>query len=158
MALEGLASHVTVEAVNGLLLARAPEILDAGDDAHTALFEAAVRGATSEVVPLVGTDPGEGPRRDLAVRCIAYGVAAEIESSLFPEQQAPGDSGRARYLIGRYNELRKQLIEMPVDPPPTENEGSGSVGPQGSFPPATPYPDPARSGGPGYYYSDWPWC
>lgn len=157
MALEGLAANVTVAMVNGLLLARAPEILDAGNDEHTALFEAAVKGATSEVVPLVGSNPVEGPTLDLAVRCIAYAVAAEIESSLFPEQQAPGDSGRARYLNARYNELRMQLLKLPNNPPA---EGSSpSPGPLGSFPPATSYPDPARSGcygsGAGPYAEGW---
>lgn len=145
MALTGLGDDVTVAMVNALLLARAPEILDAGNPDQVALFEAAVRGATVEVVPLVGTDPQEGPRRELAVRCIAYGVAAEIEASLFPEQQAPGDVGRARYLNGRYGELRKQLTEMPAESPPAAG-ANPTAGPLGAFPPASPYPDPARLG------------
>lgn len=147
--LNGLAGDVTVAMVNGLLLARAPEILDAGDGQHTALFEAAVRGATTEVVPLVGTNPVAGPRRDLAVRCIAYGVAAEIEAALFPEQQGPGDIGRARYLNGRYIDLRKQLEAMPATT--TADGANPPQSPTASFPPAQPYPDPARPTYHGWY-------
>lgn len=141
MALEGLAAHVTKEMVNGLLLARAPEILDQ-ESPEFALFEDTVRGVTTEVVPLAGSDPPEGPRRDLAVRAIAYGVAAEIEASLFPEQQQ-GEGARAVFLDRRYQALRAQLMAIPGDPP--EAGQTPVLGPVGSFPePARAYPDPAE--------------
>lgn len=138
--LEGLGSHVTVEMIHGLLQARAPEILDEGTEEFETLV-ASVKGAVTELVPLVGTDPGEGPRRDLAVRAIAYLTASELEASLFPEQQGPGDLGRAGYLARRYESLRKQLAAMPVDDPNPEG-ATPALAPTGHFPPASPYPDP----------------
>lgn len=141
--LEGLGADVTTEMINGLLLARAPRILDEGSEEYSKLVDA-VSGAVVELVPLVGTDPAVGPRRALAVRAVSYLAASEIESALFPEQQGPGDAGRAGYLSRRYQELRRQLADMPAEDPPSAGQ-TPVIGPAGCFPPPpNAYPDPAE--------------
>lgn len=141
--LEGLGADVTTKMINGLLLARAPRVLDEGSEEYSTLVDC-VSGAVTEVAPLVGDDPQDGPKRKLAVRAIAYLAAAELEAALFPEQQGPGDVGRASYLLGRYNSLRSQLSNIP-----DSSDGStGTTGalPRGNFPPSNRYPDDDRRG------------
>lgn len=114
MALTGLAAEVSRDQVQGLLLARAEGITDVQTEQST-LFEESARGIATEVTPLVGSDVTPGPRRDLAVWAITLGTAAQIEAALFPEQQGPGDQGRAAYLERRYRDALNQLRGMSGD-------------------------------------------
>lgn len=111
MALTGLAAEVSRDQVQGLLLARAEGITDVQTQEST-LFEESARGIATEVVPLVGSEVVAGPRRDLAVWAITLGTAAQIEAALFPEQQGPGDQGRAAYLERRYRDALNQLRSL----------------------------------------------
>lgn len=106
MALEGLAADVNVQQVHALLLARTPSILEPTSDDHS-LYEAEVQGITTEVVAVAGPTP-TGAYRDLALRAITVGVAAQLEFGLFPEQQL-GDTARGRMLQERYERLLGQL-------------------------------------------------
>lgn len=138
----GLSAGVSKQSVLSLLIGRHPDVLET----NATLFDDAVRGATSEVVPLVGSDPPAGPRRDLALRCIAFCAASEIEASLFPEQQSPGDVGRANYLLKRYNDLRAQLAATASDD--TQPGETRMRRPRGNFPDPLRYPDPIERRGP----------
>ncbi|MDI6911477.1 hypothetical protein [Nocardioides sp.] len=134
MALEGLAADVDVQQVHALLLARQPAILDPASEEY-ALFESEVKGITTEVVAVTGAEPPAGAYRDLAVRTIEIGVAAQIEYALFPEQQL-GDGSRGAILQARYERLLAQLG--------ASSSAGGDVPttpvPQGDFPPACPDP------------------
>lgn len=134
--LSTLAQEVQPETINALLLARAPGILDESDEQHDLYLEV-LSGATDEVEAVVGVNPQPAPRRRLAIRAIGYATAADLEESLFPEQQQ-GDTARAAYLRRRYDELIRMLEEQ---------DDTGIVpahaSPSGSFPAALPYPDPA---------------
>jgi hypothetical protein len=132
MALEGLAAGVTKPMVAKLLLGRAPDLLD--EDVQDERFEEWVRGVSAKVVPTAGTNPAPGFRRDIALEAISYEVASEIEYSLFPEQQAPGDVGRGYHLHQKYLELIAQLASIPTDEPGV----IAGPGPVGSFPPPEP--------------------
>lgn len=138
MALEGLAAEVDIQQVHALLLARQPAILDA-DTEEYALLEAEIKGITTEVVAVTGAEPPEGPYRDLAVRAIEVGVAAQIEYALFPEQQL-GDGSRGAMLTARYEALLARLG--------ASADAAGTLPtigrPVGSFPVARAYPDPAE--------------
>lgn len=138
MALDGLAADVDPQQVHALLLARQPAILDEDSEEH-ALFEAEVKGITTEVVAVTGDEPAAGPYRDLAVRAIEVGVAAQIEYALFPEQQL-GDTSRGATLQARFERLLAQLGA-------SADAGGAlpTIGrPGGSFPAARAYPDPAE--------------
>lgn len=137
-----LAEEVTRVTINGLLLARAPEILDQPQEGEPDVFGDAVRGAAVEVIPISGPDPAPGPVRDLAVRCIAYGAASEIEAALFPEQQSLGDQSRAEYLRRRFDEIRGQLQDLIQSG--SEIGVAASMAPAGGFPDPLSYPDPAE--------------
>lgn len=137
MALEGLAADVDIDQVHALLLARTPSILEP-DSPDYALYEGSVRGVTTEVVAITGANPS-GTYRELAVWAITVGVAAQLESALFPEQQL-GDSSRAATLQARYDTLLGRLA--------SSKDAGGDIAsvarPVGSFPAATAYPDPAE--------------
>ena len=148
MALTGVRADVDQAKVSGLLQARQPDILDAGDPEQIERFEARVRGASVTVVLLAGEDPTQGLLRDLAAEAIALETAAEIEYAEYPEQQAPGDTGRGYHLHQRYLELLDQLRAY-IETGTT----SGVVGvsaPVGSFPPAARDIDPNP-------WEAWPW-
>jgi len=139
--LDGIAAAVSKDQVSALLLARAPQLLDSETEEST-LFEETVRGIATEVIPLAGANPDPGPRHDLAVWCITLGTAAQLEAALFPEQQGPGDLGRAAFLERRYLRALAQLQAIPLG----ENGEDGAtpaLGPVGDFPPAERFPDPA---------------
>lgn len=135
--LTGLAADVDPQRVHALLINRAPGLLEEESPDH-ALFLETVRGVASEVIPVVGPDPAPGQLRDLAVWCIALGVAAHLESALFPEQQI-GEDARAAQLHRRYLGVLSQL-----------RGDAGKTAPSGSFPPAHPWPDPIVRRAPGY--------
>jgi hypothetical protein len=139
--LTGLAADVDPQRVHALLINRAPGLLEEGAPDH-ALFQETVRGVTSEVTPVVGPDPAPGQVRDLAVWCITLGVAAHLESALFPEQQF-GDDSRAAQLHRRYLGVLSQL-----------RKDVGKTAPKGSFPAAQPWPDPitGQSASPRYVW------
>lgn len=131
--LTGFAADVDPRRVRALLVNRDPALLEALDPDHDLFFET-VDGVAAEIVPMVGEDPSPGPVRDLAVWCLTLGVAASLETGLYPEQQI-GEDARARELRVRYlgvlNELRSRA--------------GGTTGPHGQFPKALPWPDPART-------------
>lgn len=138
MPLTGLAAAVTKPMVGLLLVERSADILDrTWGNPPSSVFEATVQQITAEVIPVVGSDPG-GATRDLALQCIAYGVAASMEYSLYPEQQSIANSGRGYFLKLKFNELLATLRSMP-------KSGAGGLGTgvsRGKFPPASGYPDP----------------
>lgn len=142
--LTALGDAVQVAAVLALMTARHPKLLDAGDPDH-ALYVEIVRGVCTEVQPYAGSATS-GPRWDLAVWAVTLGVAAQVEASLWPEQNGLGDSGNAAEdLERRYEAVLKRLAQqLPGDAP-----GDGASGrppsPRGSFPPPPCYPDPAMS-------------
>jgi hypothetical protein len=138
MALSGLLAEVTQARVRGLLSKRDPAILDQDDADQLAPFEAQVRSAAVQVVLLTGDDPEAGPVRELAVTAIAYQTGSEIEYATYPEQQAPGDTGRGYFLHQRYLELLAQLRELTGGGITVPVVGRGA--PQGSFPPPEPFP------------------
>lgn len=142
MALEGLAADVDIQQVHALLLARTPAILDAASEDH-ALYEAEVQSIAAEVVTVTGPTP-TGAYRDLALRTIAVGVAAQIELSLFPEQQM-GDTARAVTLEARYEKLMARLGAAVS----AAGEIPTVARPVGNFPPARAYPDAAEPCWPG---------
>lgn len=127
-----LIDEVDSRRVRALLVNRDPALLNAEDPDHD-LFTQTVAGVATEIVPIIGADPAPGPLRDLATWCLTLGVAASLETGLYPEQQL-GEDARASELRIRYlgvlNDLRSRV-------------GSGSR-PRGSFPAATPWPDPIR--------------
>lgn len=135
MALEGLAADVDIEQVHALLLARAPSILEP-ESPDAALFEASVNGIAAEVVAITGTNP-TGEYRKLAAWAITLGVAMQLESALFPEQQL-GDGSRAANLQKRYEALLVRLASAKA----AAGDVPGVARPVGSFPAARPYPDP----------------
>jgi hypothetical protein len=143
MALTELAAHVTAAMVEAHLIARPPGVLS-GSEENTTLFESLTRGITTEVVPLVGTDPPPSAKRDLAVWAISIGTAGMVESALWPEQQGPGDLGRARILLDRFQELVARLRGWTGDPDVDGETGDsdGVPSPRGRFPAAQPWPDP----------------
>lgn len=131
-----IAAEVTQDMVQTLMIGRPSDALDDFKE-----FAQCVQGIASEVVAVVGTDPADEGVRAIALRCISYGVAGELEYALFPEQQViGGDTGRGAYLMSRFRELLEDLREMPA------NAGSiEGVRPTGSFPPPQRYPDPVRT-------------
>jgi hypothetical protein len=126
------AAHLDPRQVQALLVNRQVDLLNPASPEHD-LYSQTVTGVATEIVPIVGADPAPGPVRDLAVWCLALGVAASLETALFPEQQL-GEDARARELRVRYLAVRAEL---------RGRAGSGS-GPTGSFPPALPWPDPVE--------------
>lgn len=153
-----LLAEVTQTRVAGLLQRRQPAILKSEDPEQVARFEDRVRGAAVEVVLLTGPDPAVGPIRDLAVEVIAQQTGSGIEYAEFPEQQAPGDSGRGYYLHQRYLELLARLREIITGAggQVPDDGGTGGVpaarAPLGSFPPPLREIDPE----PNYYVAP-PW-
>ncbi|WOF23838.1 hypothetical protein N8K70_03920 [Microbacterium betulae] len=148
MALTGIAAEVTKPMVGVLLVERDPGILDReyGDpEAPTSVFEETVSQIVPEVISVVGPSP-TGVVRDLAVQCIAYGVASSVEYAMFPEQQTAGDVGRGYFLKLKFNELLATLRSMPATGPGGLATGLSRA----SFPPARPYPDPAQHDRYGY--------
>lgn len=130
MALDGLAAEVDVQQVHALLLARTPAILDPASEDH-GLYEAELQGITTEVVSVTGPTP-TGAYRDLALRTITVGVAAQLEFGLFPEQQL-GDTARGRMLQERYESLLARLGAA--------GDAAGDV--PGVARPVGDFPDPA---------------
>ncbi|MFW6776075.1 hypothetical protein ACOACO_17460 [Nocardioides sp. CPCC 205120] len=143
-AVTGLASEVKRERIHSLLLARVPSILQEGHE-HAALLQEHLRSVTSEVVAVVGRNPAEGLLRDLAITAIAYGVAAEIEFALFPEQQL-GEDARGRELRRRYDTFLTRLAAAAAAAAPADPDAplTSPLSPTGSFPAPSPYPDPAE--------------
>lgn len=144
-----------------------------GTGAPSALFIESVWGVCTEVRPLIGDGPGvaadpdnpgfvtgyvpdpDNPgffivgepivsqRWDLAVWAVTLGVAAQLEASLYPEQQGIGDGGRAAILERRYQAALAQLRgRLPGDAVDEAAEGRPPA-PRGNFPNPRPYPDPA---------------
>lgn len=155
MTLSPLGSAVTREMVLSLMTARSPELLDpigeSGPDDGSAenadLFGASVRGVCTEVQPYVGSakpdDVATAARWDLAVWAVTLGVAAQLEASLFPEQQGYGDAARAEVLERRYRAALAQLAGRLPGDSVTDGTVTGPASPSGSFPPPRRYPDPA---------------
>ena len=140
MALEGLAAALQKSMVGTLLIERDPGILDRTYGSPPGpLWDAYVTQIAAEVITVVGADPTAGPVRDLAVQCLAYGVASQIEYAQFPEQQTAGNVGRGWFLKQKYNELLAMLRTMP-----TGAAGVRTSVSKASFPPARPWPDPIR--------------
>ncbi|WP_243061150.1 hypothetical protein [Nocardioides sp. SR21] len=137
MALDGIAADVDVQQVHALLLARQPAILDPTSEEHE-LFASEVKGIATEVVAITGPSP-TGTFKDLAVRAIEVGVAAQIEYALFPEQQL-GDGSRGAMLTARYEALLARLGAAAN----AAGEVPGVARPVGSFPTARRYPDPVE--------------
>ena len=133
--LSGIAGDVDPRRVRALLVNRTPALLDPENDDHD-LFAETVAGVATEVVPLVGADPAAGELRDLAVWCITLGVAASLESGLYPEQQL-GEDARASELRIRYLGVLSDL---------RSRSSAAGTGPQGSFPAPLPWPDPIGCG------------
>lgn len=138
-----LADDVDVQQVHALLLARTPAVLDPASEDHD-LYEAELAGITTEVVSVTGPAP-TGAYRDLALRAITVGVAAQLEFGLFPEQQL-GDTARGRVLQERYEALLARLG--------ASKDAGGDIPtvarPVGIFPPARAYPDAAEPCWPRY--------
>lgn len=147
IALSALGAAVEVEMVASLMTARPPELLlDADQDGNAVspLFVASVRGVCTEVQPYLGAAIS-GPRWDLATWAVTLGVAAQLEASLFPEQQGLGDSSRASILERRYQAALTQLAGRLPGDLGDEATGQRPTAPTGSFPPAPQcYPDPAE--------------
>lgn len=141
MPLMGIAADVTKAMVGALLTERDPEILDRtyGDDGSS-MFEALVSQVAVEVVPITGPDP-DGATRDLAVQCIAYGVASSVEYSAFPEQQTAGNTGRGWFLKQKFTELLNMLRALPKTGPGSIASGVS----RGRFPEPSRYPDALRT-------------
>lgn len=144
--LSGLAALVEDGDVHAQLLQRAPELFDEEDNA--AALISIKRGVGIEVQQLCGGVPPEGDLRELAVWAVVLGVAAQVETALFPEQSL-GDGGRAQVLQGRYLGVRAQLAAA-------INSGAGGPGAGngvrfGGFEPPQPWPDASIPWG-----SPWP--
>lgn len=131
--LSGFAAEVDPRRVRALLVNRDPALLDPAHGDHD-LFTETVAGVATEIVPIVGDDPAAGPVRDLAIWCLTLGVAASLETGLYPEQQL-GEDARARELRIRYLALLNEL----------RSRAGGGVGPRSSFPKPQAWPDPART-------------
>lgn len=142
--LTALGEAVRPSAVTALMTARRPQLLDPNSDDHD-LYVETVRGVCTEVQPYVGSQVS-GPRWDLAVWAVTLGVAAQVEASLWPEQNGLGDSGNAAEdLQRRYESVLKQLGQnLPGD---ADGDGASArpPSPRGSFPEPPRYPDPAPS-------------
>lgn len=140
--------EVTQTRVKSLLQAREVRILQPGQLPALESFEEFVRSAAVEVLLLTNSDdPPAGPVRGLAVEAVACETASLIEYSLFPEAQTPDRDGRGYHLHRRYLELLTRLRGI-VDaaggfPADGLVPSSASGRPVGSFPPASPYPEPA---------------
>ena len=140
MATSTLADELTQDMVEVHLLARSPGDLNrpVGESGVT-IFDAYVEQVMAEVIAVVGHNV-RGDKRALALKCAAYGVAAEIEYAIAPEQQLQGGIGRGWYLSQRYLQLKEELRGMPAD-------GSGGAGRGISrvrSPKRDAYPDPMR--------------
>lgn len=147
MPLTGLAADVTKAMVGVLLIERDSDLLNRTyGDPESPVFDAIVRQITAEVIPVAGANP-TGATRELALQCIAYGVASSIEYSEFPEQQNAGNIGRGYFLKLKFNDLLATLRGMPKNG--TDAMGTGAS--RGKFPPPMPYPDPIRQPGPRRY-------
>ena len=94
-----LAGTLDRQAVLVHLQARTPEILRRQD--WHALYEAEADGVATEIVAIAGDPLLDDLDSPLRRRALALGVAASIESSLFPEQQL-GDTGRSSELRQRF--------------------------------------------------------
>jgi len=95
---QSLAQQIDIDGVRALLVGRPSDVLTAPD--RQELYYRTVTGVASEVVAVVGLVPPEQVR-EMAVWCVCLGVAASLESSLYPEQQL-GDESRARELRTRF--------------------------------------------------------
>ncbi|WP_156759555.1 hypothetical protein [Microbacterium karelineae] len=138
MALTGIAGEVTEAMVGVLLKERPVDILEYEyGDPPTSIFEATVQQIAAEVIPVTGPDP-QGSTRALAIQCIAYGVASNIEYAEFPEQQGAGDLGRGYFLKRKFDDLLSRLASLSKD-----GSAGGSVS-RARFPAPRPYPDPFR--------------
>lgn len=123
-----LTNAVDPRRVRALLVNREPALLDEDDPNHD-LFTQTVEGVASELVLIVGEDPTPGPILDLATWCLTLGVAASLETALYPEQQL-GEDARASELRIRYLAVLSDLRGR-----------AGSARPIGSFPPAERWPE-----------------
>lgn len=142
MALQELLADVTVPMIRSHLLERPLEILET--DPPNADLEARIAGAAVEVLLITGPDPQSARVRALAVEAIAVQTASELEYTAFPEQQAPGDTGRGYLLHQRYLELLKRLQSLADSGSIPGTETPPSVArPVASFPPPQPMPDPS---------------
>lgn len=150
MPLSGMLADVTQVKVASLLNQRRPDILDASIPEEVALFEATVESASVELLFLVNEDPPSGAIRRLAVEAIALETASLIEYAQYPEQQAPGETGRGYHLHQRYLELLGRVRELvnaaggvvPADGgTPVLLQGGR---PRARFPEPMGYPDPVE--------------
>ncbi|TIC78781.1 hypothetical protein [Nocardioides sp. GY 10127] len=136
--LSPLASEVDLGAVTALFVAREDlPVFDTADPAH-AHYLRALDGIATEVEAIVGSDP-QAPVRKFALRAIAMGVAAQLERSIFPEQQT-GDDNSSEYRDA-YLALLAQLRASGAT---SDGALRGGLSPVGSFPAAPRYPDPAE--------------
>ena len=140
LVLSPLAAQVNVESVRALLVARDPGVLDPANTERFALFLRELDGVATEVEAIVGTSP-QPPVLKPALRAITLGVAANLERSLFPEQQLGGEDNASEYRIA-YLSMLKDLRGMPTTSP----GALGSSGPRGTFPAPLPYADPIIPG------------
>lgn len=147
--LVGLAALVTPNMVRAHLVGRDVRILRTIDQSHEQFLDF-VRGVSLEVEAVVGRDLDDGEKRRMAVWAITFGVAAHLESALFPEQQL-GDDGRADWLMQRYLGLLSALRNLSD----TGTDTGGVPSPTGYYPPAEAYPDPAVVVPASRYWTGW---
>lgn len=105
-----LAQLVPKEAVQAQLTSRSPELLDDPESEFFGLYDLLLEGIAEEVAAVCGDPPAEF-LRGLAVQCVVIGTAADIESSLFPEQ-LNGDTSRAQQLRDKYVALLASLRQL----------------------------------------------
>ncbi|MGX9348154.1 hypothetical protein [Microbacterium sp. KNMS] len=134
----GIIDEVTKASVGVLLIERSPNVLDrVYGNPPESVFDAFVQQIAAEVIPVTGPDP-QGATRQLALQCMAYGIASSVEYAEFPEQQGPGGAGRGWFLKQKFNELLAMLRGMPGA------DGTVAGISRATFPPPQRYPDPFR--------------
>lgn len=103
-----LATEVSDQQVMALMIGRSPQILTS-DLQRQQFYEELLRGIAAEVGAITG-DPPPDAVHDLAVWAVALGAAAQLDTSLYPDQiQSPEDGGRASVLQARYAAVLAQL-------------------------------------------------
>lgn len=140
--LTGLASQVRDSQIKSLLTGRPPDLLERPQYAD--LLKDIKRGVAAEIAQLIKIAVDKpidaGITRDLATWAVALGVAANIESSLFPEQQL-GDDSRSQQLQARYLGVRAQLVALADEGADGIGAGAANAPQAGGFTPPQPWPD-----------------
>lgn len=124
-----LAASLSRDAVFVHLQARLPEIGRRQD--FEALYAAELDGVASEVVAIAGDPPQDDLDSPIRQRALALGVAASIESSLFPEQIV-GETSRAEALQRRFVAVLALLRDRYPNGPGS-GSGTGSAGARYAF-------------------------